>query len=93
MTQHQTPLDFAAKRLFVDDVVLIKRISEELLRDLPDKDQRAISHCSGHCLSISGFDRYGNAEIGFIDQEGNPHTIWIHTGCLLKQWEIGVGVK
>lgn len=85
MTQHKTPSDSAGKTLFVNDIVLIERIPAELLKDLPDEDQQAIRNCLGQCVPISGFDSSGNAEIDFIDQEGSPHTIWIHTGCLLKQ--------
>jgi hypothetical protein len=77
--------DSLGKRLSVNDTVLVQRIPEELLKDLPAEDQDAINGCLGQFLTIVSFDSYGHAEIEFTDQQGNFHTIWIHTNCLLKQ--------
>jgi hypothetical protein len=77
--------DSIGKRLSVNDTVLVQRIPEELLKDLPVEDQDAINGCLGQFLTIVSFDSYEHAEIEFTDQQGNFHTIWIHTNCLLKQ--------
>ena len=73
---------FINSRFVIGDTVLIKRIPEALLIDLPEEDQEAIRACAGQLLSISGFDVYGQAEIEFFDLQGNLHTIWIQTDCL-----------
>lgn len=82
--EKRMPSDSAGRNLSVGDSVLVTRVPKELLSGLPNEDQEAISRCAGQHFTIAGFDDHGHAEIDFIDQHGNPHTIWIQPDCLEK---------
>lgn len=84
MEGNSTPLDAEKNKLFCNDVVVILKISQNLLSDLPQEDQDAIKNCVGKKFSIAGFDALGNVEVEFVDGQGNPHTIWIESNCVSK---------
>jgi hypothetical protein len=81
-------LDCDGNRIFAGDSVVLVRVSENLLRDLPEEDQRAIRGQVGKTLTVIGFDDSGNAEIEFGDTKGaetSYHTVWIEPAHLRKK--------
>lgn len=85
MTKIYQSMDCNGQRIGAGDRVVIETISEKLLSGLPVEDQVAIAAQVGKLQTISAFDRYGHAEIEFVDDEGLVHTIWIEPTCLRRQ--------
>jgi hypothetical protein len=61
-------------------VVLIKAPSS-LLQGLPKEDQAAIKSIVGQPVTLAGYS-YGQAELEFIDSEGDGHSIWVETNLI-----------
>ena len=70
--------------LLIGDRVVVNEIPDALLAGLPLVDQLAISSQKGKIIELVGFDEYGFAELDFIDDNGNFHTIWIAPTALIK---------
>jgi len=68
----------------VNDMLIISRVSEDLLRGLPVEDQKSIRDQVGHSVSVQGFDDHGNVEVEFKDSADMIHTIWIEPRCLRR---------
>jgi hypothetical protein len=58
------------------DLVILTAVPPALLRGLPKEDQKAIRAIVGHPVTFVGIS-YGQAELEFIDSEGDGHTIWV----------------
>lgn len=50
-------------------------IPNSLLKNLPISDQQAIQQAKG--MTVEGSDEFGNIELGFQDQFGGMHWIWV----------------
>jgi hypothetical protein len=66
------------------NVVVIDSIPDTLLRGLPRDDIEAIRACIGKKLPISSFNEVGDAELEFMDDLGDYHTIWLSGRHLSK---------
>jgi len=76
--------DRFGQSLRVGDSVLVGEIPVKLLEGLLPEDQEAIRAQKGNCLTVEGFDDYGNVELEFTDASEQLHTIWIESGALEK---------
>lgn len=74
--------DSRGRLLVVGVIVRVDKIPDDLLRGLPDEDQKAITECVGSMLPIAGFNDENEAELEFVDGYATVHTIWIDTNCL-----------
>jgi hypothetical protein len=52
-----------------------------LLEGLPEEDRSAIRAAIGRPITFVGFS-YGQAEVEFIDSQGDEHTIWVDADLL-----------
>jgi hypothetical protein len=58
------------------DMVVLVSVPSSLIDNLPVDDQIAIRSAIGKKVTFAGIS-YGQAEIEFIDESGNRHTIWV----------------
>ncbi|HLY44008.1 MAG TPA: hypothetical protein VKQ73_00410 [Stellaceae bacterium] len=63
------------------DRVILTSAPASLLRGLPKEDQKAIRSMVGQPVTLAGFS-YGQAELEFIDAQGDDHTIWVETALI-----------
>lgn len=61
--------------------VILKSVPPGLLAGLPADDQKAIRSIVGQPVTFVGFS-FGQAEVEFVDREGDGHTIWIEPSYL-----------
>jgi hypothetical protein len=52
-----------------------------LLEGLPEEDRSAIRAAIGRPVTFVGFS-YGQAEVEFVDSQGDEHTIWVDADLL-----------
>ena len=57
-------------------LVILTSVPPSLLQGLPKEDQLAIKSIVGHPVTLAGYS-YGQAELEFIDSQGDGHTIWV----------------
>ena len=57
-------------------MVVLTSLPPGLLTDLPDQDQRAIQSIVGQPVLLAGYS-YGEAELEFVDSDGDNHSIWV----------------
>jgi hypothetical protein len=69
--------DKDAPSLCPGDSVVLLSVPEALLKDLPVEDQAAIKKAVGGNVSFVDFDKFGDAELEFTDDEGVLHSIWV----------------
>jgi len=62
-------------------LVVLTSVPSSLLRGLPKEDQTAIRAIVGRPVTLAGYS-YGQAELEFIDSEGDGHTIWVETDLI-----------
>jgi hypothetical protein len=62
-------------------MVILKSIPPTLLRGLPLEDQEAILAIVGRPVAFAGYS-YGQAEIEFVDEAGDGHSIWVEPSLL-----------
>ena len=62
-------------------LVVLTSVPSSLLRGLPKEDQTAIRAIVGQPVTLAGYS-YGQAELEFIDSEGDGHTIWVETDLI-----------
>jgi hypothetical protein len=62
-------------------LVILTSVPSSLLKRLPKEDQTAIRSIVGHPVTLSGYS-YGQAELEFIDSDGDGHTIWVETDLI-----------
>ena len=62
-------------------LVILTSAPPSLLQGLPKEDQTAIQAIVGHPVTLAGYS-YGQAELEFIDSEGDGHTIWVETDLI-----------
>lgn len=85
MTMPLKHLDCDGYALSAGDVVLLVKVPDSLLSGLPVEDQDAIRSQIGKVLKVDAFDNYGNAEVEFVDNNGDLHTIWVNSTYLKKK--------
>lgn len=83
------PYDCDGRKIAVGDDVLYVKVTDQILRDLPEEDQTAIKAQEGKILKVMALDgTTGRAEIEFEyereDSEVTFHTIWVDPNCLKK---------
>jgi hypothetical protein len=61
--------------------VILTSAPLSLLQGLPQEDQKAIKEIVGKPVTLSGFS-YGQAELEFVDGDGDDHTIWVETDLI-----------
>ena len=57
-------------------LVILTSVPTSLLQGLPEEDQVAIKSIVGQPVTLTGYS-YGQAELEFIDSQGDGHTIWV----------------
>ena len=57
--------------------VVLREVPPGLLDDLPEDDQVAINEVVGKPIQLNEYDDLGNAELEFIDRNGDLHKIWV----------------
>jgi hypothetical protein len=57
-------------------LVILTSVPPTLLQGLPKEDQLAIKSIVCHPVTLAGYS-YGQAELEFIDSQGDGHTIWV----------------
>jgi len=62
-------------------LVILTSVPSSLLRGLPKEDQAAIKSIVGRPVMLAGYS-YGQAELEFIDSQGDGHTIWVETDLI-----------
>jgi len=80
-----TPVDRLGRSLRKGDTVVVKQIPSTLISGLPREDQEAILKCVGKSFRIAGFNDLGEAEIEFLDDSNDAHTIWLEAKSIEKQ--------
>jgi len=83
MDAYLKPFDCEDKEITVDDKVIYFKVTDHLLKNLPDEDQAAIKAQEGKIFKVISFDNYGYAEIEF-EQKDQRHTMWVEPKCLKK---------
>ena len=68
-------------KLWPGTLVVLASVPSSLLRGLPKEDQTAIRAIVGRPVTLAGYS-YGQAELEFIDSEGDGHTIWVETDLI-----------
>ncbi len=63
------------------DRVILTAAPASLLRGLPKEDQAAIRSIVGQPVVLAGFS-YGQAELEFMDAQGDDHTIWVEPALI-----------
>ena len=61
--------------------VILTGAPSVLLEGLPEEDRSAIRAAIGRPVTFVGFS-YGQAEVEFIDGQGDEHTIWVDADLL-----------
>ena len=88
MIEYLNPIDCEGTKLEINDNIVIVKIPNHLLENLPKIDKKAITAQIGKQFNIKEFDRFGFVEIEFEYQLENTeityHTIWIEPDCLKK---------
>ncbi len=62
-------------------LVTLTSVPSSLLQGLPKEDQTAIQSIVGHPVTLAGYS-YGQAELEFVDSDGDVHTIWVETDLI-----------
>ena len=62
-------------------LVILTSVPSSLLQGLPKEDRTAIEAIVGHPVTLAGYS-YGQAELEFIDRQGDGHTIWVETDLI-----------
>ena len=62
-------------------LVILRSVPPWLLNGLPEEDQAAIRSMIGHPVKFVARS-HGKAELEFIDNAGDWHTIWVDTQLL-----------
>jgi hypothetical protein len=57
--------------------VILLEVPTGLVDDLPLEDQRAIRAVVGKPVVLVEYDECGRAELEFVDESGNNHSIWV----------------
>jgi hypothetical protein len=57
-------------------LVVLESLPASLLQGLPQEDQAAIKSILGRPVLFAGTS-YGQAELDFVDSQGDSHTIWV----------------
>ena len=57
--------------------VVLREVPPGLLDDLPEDAQLAINEVVGKPIQLNEYDDVGNAELEFIDRNGDFHKIWV----------------
>ncbi len=61
--------------------VILKSAPPALLNGLPEEDQIAILAIVGRPVLLAAFS-HGQAELEFVDSDGDEHTIWVEPDLL-----------
>jgi hypothetical protein len=61
--------------------VILTSIPPSLLQGLPKEEQLAIKSIVGCPVTLAGYS-YGQAELEFVDSQGDGHTIWVEPDLL-----------
>ncbi|MBI5695966.1 MAG: hypothetical protein HZC51_09565 [Nitrospirae bacterium] len=78
-------IDCDGNRILTGDNVIFMHASENLLRGLPEEDQRAIRSYIGEIVKVDNIDEEGYAELEFIEEDySESHTIWVEPRHLKK---------
>jgi hypothetical protein len=64
-------------------MTVLTGVPESLLDGLPADDQSAILAAVGRPVILVGYDELGRAEVEFLDEAANIHTIWVDPEFLL----------
>jgi hypothetical protein len=62
-------------------MVILREAPPALLSGLPPEDQEAILDIVGRPVEFSGYS-FGQAEIEFIDRNGDGHSLWVEPSLL-----------
>ena len=63
-------------------MVVLEVVPPGLLNGLPKSDQAAISAIVGKPVFLVGYDDDGRAELEFVDNRGDNHSIWVNARFL-----------
>jgi hypothetical protein len=61
--------------------VILNSLPPGLLNGLPEEDQAAIRAIVGRPITFAGYS-HGQAEVEFVDSDGDDHTIWVEMSLL-----------
>jgi len=61
--------------------VILNTLPPDLLRGLPEEDQAAIRAIIGRPVTLAGYS-FGEAELEFVDNAGDSHSIWVEPSLL-----------
>lgn len=88
MVDYLEPFDCEGNKIYSGDEVILVRVTEHLLDNLPIEDKYAINAQVGKVLKLVDFDDYGSAELDFeyrgTDDEVTFHSVWVEPNCLKK---------